>query len=235
MTEQQRGLGEVFVALADSLKTGHDVVDTMDYLVEVSTEFTTAIEAGIVLADAQGQLHVIASTSERTSDVEEEQLGTREGPCWEAFRTGSLVEIRVITDTAERWPRFASAAKTRGFQAAHAVPLRLRSQNLGSLNLFSEQPGPLSDVDAALVQALADVATIGIIQQQRIQEGLDLSAQLQTALESRVVIEQAKGVISQRNGVPIDSAFHMLRGYARRTGSRLHDVAAQVTSNQLIL
>lgn len=235
MTENKRSLGEVFVALADSLQQGHDVVDTMDYLVEVSTEFTSAIEAGIVLSDGSGVLHVVASTSERTTDVEEEQLGTTEGPCWEAFRAGHLVEIPNIADTSGRWPRFAAAAESRGFRAAHAVPLRLRDENLGSLNLFSNQPGALSNADAALAQALADVATIGIIQQQTIQRGVTLSEQLQRALDSRVVIEQAKGFIAQRNGLPIDGAFAVLRGYARRTNTRLHDVAVQVTMNQLQL
>lgn len=235
MSANTHNLGEVFVALADSLKQGHDIVDTMDYLVEVSTEFTSAIEAGIVLADGSGILHVVASTSERTTDVEEEQLGTTEGPCWEAFRQGHLVEIPDISNTSGDWPRFAAASKSRGFHAAHAVPLRLRDQNLGSLNLFSDQPGALSDADAALAQALADVATIGIIQQQTIAQGVTLSQQLQSALESRIVIEQAKGFIAQRNGLPLDGAFAVLRGYARRTNSRLHDVATQVTSNQLQL
>ena len=235
MTQNTHNLGEVFVALADSLKQGHDIVDTMDYLVEVSTEFTSAIEAGIVLADGSGVLHVVASTSERTTDVEEEQLGTTEGPCWEAFRQGHLVEIPDISNTSDHWPRFAAASESRGFHAAHAVPLRLRDQNLGSLNLFSEQPGALSDADAALAQALADVATIGIIQQQTITHGVTLSGQLESALESRIVIEQAKGFIAQRHGLPIDGAFAVLRGYARRSHMRLHDVAMQVTSHQLQL
>jgi transcriptional regulator with GAF, ATPase, and Fis domain len=231
----ERGLGEVFVALADSLREEHDVIDTMDYLVEASTKFTSASEAGIVLADTKGTLHVVASTSERAADVEEEQLGAHEGPCWEAFRTGVLVEVPAIPATADRWPRFAHATQTRGFEAAHAIPLRLRNQTLGSLNLFSTRIGRLTDADASLAQAFADVATIGIIQLSTIQEGADLNKQLQSALATRIIIEQAKGIISTQHDVPIDTAFAVLRTYARRTGTHLHDVATQVTTNHLHL
>lgn len=195
MSATEQGLSQVFVVLADSLKAGHDVVDTMDVLVEASTTFTSAVEGGIVLADPNGVLHIVASTSERTSDVEEAQLGSTEGPCWEAFRSGDALEIVDIATTRDQWPHFAASAGERGFKAAHAVPLRLRTQILGSMNLFSDQVGPLSDADAALVQALADVATIEIVQQQSIQNSLDLAEQLQHALESRIVIEQAKGFL----------------------------------------
>jgi len=235
MSNDSADLGRVFVALADSLKSGHDVVDTMDYLVDVATTYTSATEAGIVLADAGGVLHVVASTSERAADIEEEQLGTHQGPCWDTFRTGVLIEVPNIPDTRERWPRFAAVAESRSFRAAHAVPLRLRNQMLGSLNLFSPNPGPFTDTDAALAQALADVATIGIIQQNTIQHSHTLAEQLQSALDTRIVIEQAKGFLAQRHDVPIDTAFSVLRTHARRTGKRLHDVATQVINNELPL
>lgn len=235
MADSTADLGRVFVALADSLKTGHDVVDTMDYLVETATTYTSATEAGIVLADTSGILHVVASTSERLADIEEEQLGTHQGPCWDTFRTGVLVEVPNISDTEGRWPAFAAAAEARGFQAAHAVPLRLRNQLLGSLNLFSPTQGPFTDTDAALAQALADVATIGVIQQNTIQHSHTIAEQLQSALDTRIVIEQAKGFLAERHDLPIDTAFTVLRTYARRTGKRLHDVATQVINNELPL
>ena len=233
MTSTERDLGEVFVILADSLKADHDIIDTMDLLVEAATTFTSAIEAGIVLADPDGNLHIVASTSERTSDVEEEQLGTREGPCLDAFHSGDAVDVSDISATAEKWPHFVESSARSGFKAAHAVPLRLRTQILGSMNLFSTNVGALSDADAALVQALTDVATIGIIHQRADREHADVNQQLQHALESRIIIEQAKGFLAERHQLPIDGAFQLLRQHARSNHARLRDIALQVTTRQL--
>lgn len=149
MTDSQPRLGDVFVTLSDSLREGYDVVDTMDALVEAATSFTSPTEAGIVLGDRNGGLHVVASTSERTTQIEEEQLGIDEGSCWVAFRSGEVCEVADIAASTGRWPRFAKAARQRGFRAVHAVPLRLRDQVLGSLNLFSEDAVSLSDADVA--------------------------------------------------------------------------------------
>jgi GAF domain-containing protein len=225
-------LGDVFVFLSDSLDAGHDIVDTMNVLVDASTRFTTATQAGIVLAGPDGALHVVASTSERTSEVEERQLGTREGPCIEAFLTGRAVEIADVSATAGTWPDFAAAATACGFRSVHTVPLRLRTRTLGSLNLFSPDIGPLGDTDAALVQALADVATIGLIHHRSDQEHVTLNHQLQRALDSRIVIEQAKGVLAERHGIPVDKAFALLRHTARGRGARLHDVAQEVMTGK---
>lgn len=226
-------LGDVFVLLADSLRPEYDVVDTMDILVQASTRFTTASEAGIVLADADKNLHVMGSSSERSSDVEEAQIGTNEGPCLESFSSGDVVEITDLTQHRSRWPRFTSIAEQRGFRADHAFPLRLRGETFGVLNLFSEQPGPLSNRDAALVQAMADVATISIVQNQTIQHHIAVSEQLQYALDSRVLIEQAKGVIAHQHGVPIDEAFTLLRQHARTNGAKLRSIAQQIVDQQL--
>ncbi|MDF2444752.1 MAG: hypothetical protein JWR01_2955 [Subtercola sp.] len=234
-SERDGQLGEVFVMLADSLRPEHDVIDTMDILVQASTSFTSAVETGIVLADAHGVLHVVASSSERASEVEEVQLGQSEGPCLQSFQTGETVEIADITAEQTRWPTFAGVAEARGFLADHAVPLRLRGQTLGVMNLFSSERGPLSNRDAALVQAMADVATISIVQKQTVQHHVQVSEQLQYALDSRVLIEQAKGVISDQHGVPIDQAFVLLRSFARSNQARLHDVADRIVNRQLLI
>jgi transcriptional regulator with GAF, ATPase, and Fis domain len=232
-SDRELQLADIFVVLADSLKPGHDVIDTMDILVRACTTFTAATEAGIVLADGEGTLHVIASTSERAIDVENAQLGTDAGPCFEAFTSGAPVEIIDIANESERWPRFAAIALDRGFRAAHAVPLRLRTEVIGSINLFSEKPEALDDRETALVQAMAEVATISIVQQKAAEKNIALNDQLQNALHSRIVIEQAKGVVAQQLGIPVDEAFARIRSYARKHSAQLRVIAEQVVNHQL--
>lgn len=234
-SDQQQVLADVFVALADSLREGHDIVDTMDVLVQATTTFTAASEAGIVLADSKGILHVVASTSERATDVEEEQLGANEGPCFESFTGGETVDIDDIAAVRDRWPRFAETALSRGFKAAHAVPLTLRHQTLGSLNILSDVPGPFGNRDAALVQALSSAATISIVQFQTAKKQNALTEQLQHALDSRVLIEQAKGVISQHRNISMNEAFAMLRSYARARNQNLRDVSDLIVNRRLQL
>ena len=225
----------VFVLLADSLRPEFDVIDTMDVLVDACTRFTSAVEAGILLADGKGLLHVVASTSERTSVVEEVQLGAGEGPCWETARTGVPSDIPDLTVLGQRWPRFRKAAADSGFRASHTFTLSLRNASIGALNLFSDRVGTLTNTEAALVQALAQVATIAVLQQQSLQQQAALSTQLQRALDSRVLIEQAKGVLAQQHHIPMDQAFRMMRTQARSNNTRLHDVAEDVVALRLTL
>lgn len=228
-SDREARLADVFVALADALRPEHDVIDTMDTLVDAATRFTAAVDAGIVLADGEGALHVMASTSERAAEIEEEQLGAHEGPCLEAFHSGAVVELADLQQS-ERWPDFTRTALDRGFRAVHATPLRHRDRTLGAINVFATEPGPFSDNDVAVLQALADVATLGIVFSETLREQNDLTAQLQHALDSRVVIEQAKGVLAERQNISIDHAFTLLRSHARRTGARLRDVANGVVA-----
>jgi GAF domain-containing protein len=226
-------LSTVFARLADSLDPRHDVIDTMDLLVHSAVNFTSAIECGIVLADGEGVLHVVASTSERTSDVEEAELGTQQGPCLDSYRSGQVVETPDVRAAHVRWPVFARVADQRGFRAGYAVPLTLRGQHLGAMNLFFDRTDAVTDRDAAVAQALAEFATIGIVQRRALQDHADRAAQLQHALDSRVVIEQAKGVLSFQRGISIDEAFRLLRHHARSTGSRIRDVAERVVYHRL--
>ena len=230
-----RNLGAVFVVLADSLNSAHGIVDTMHTLIDAATGFTAAVDAGIVLVDRTGELHVVASTSERAADVEEEQLGTRTGPCFEAFRTGERVEVPDLHEAAERWPDFVAVARAREFRSALALPLRLRDATLGSMNVFSDRVGVFDDADVALLQALADVATIGIVQQQTLHQQTELALQLEHALTSRIVIEQAKGFLAQAHGIPIDDAFGLLRDFARRNRARLADIAEAVIHHRITI
>jgi GAF domain-containing protein len=238
MTDRDSGwsgeeLSAVFAQLADSLDPRHDVIDTMDLLVQSAVNFTSAVECGIVLADGDGVLHVVASTSERTSDVEEAELGTDQGPCLDSYRSGLVVETPDVSASHGRWPIFARVAEQRGFRAGYAVPLTLRGQHLGAMNLFFDRTDAVTDRDAAVAQALAEFATIGIVQRRALQYHADRAAQLQHALDSRIVIEQAKGVLAFQRSVSIDEAFKLLRQYARNTNARIRDVAERIVYQRL--
>jgi GAF domain-containing protein len=161
------------------------------------------------------------------------EVQAEEGPCLDCFRTGNPV-IDVALDTAnERWPRFAVEAHAAGFGAVHALPMRLRGTVIGALNLFHERPGRLSEADVHAGQALADVATIAILQHRAALQAQQINVQLTNALNSRVIIEQAKGVLSERQGVDLEAAFRTLRQHARNHNLRLADVAASVILGSL--
>jgi GAF domain-containing protein len=228
-------LSEVFARLADALDPRYDVIDTTDLVVEATTRFTGAVEAGLVLADPTGKLHVMGSTSERASDVEEVEVGTDEGPCRDSFHAGLVIETPDIQASVERWPSFVPVATRRGFRSGYAVPLMIRGHSIGALNLFFDRVNAVTDQDAAVAQALADFATIGIVQHRALREQAGRAAQLQHALDSRVVVEQAKGALAYQRNVSIDEAFTLLRNHARRSGARLHDVSEQIINRHLTL
>jgi GAF domain-containing protein len=192
--------------------------------------------AGLMLADPCEQLRPVAASSEDAQTMELLQLQSDEGPCLEAYRSGAQVRVPDLSRVADRWPRFVAAVTGSGaFASVHAIPLRLRGQAIGALNLFHREPGALPDADLALGQALADVATIGILQERAIRRGEVVSEQLQTALHSRVLIEQAKGVLAQHLGVGMDAAFDLLRRYCRGSNLRMAEVARRCVDRQLDL
>lgn len=156
------------------------------------------------------------------------QLSAGDGPCVDAYRTGDVVTAGEIEDIAARWPSFASAARDSGYQSVHAVPMRLRKETIGSLNLFSDTPGELNPRDVPLAKTIADVATIGLVQERAIREAAHTRDQLQHALTARILIEQAKGVIAHGRGVDMESAWVLLRQRARSRQARVTDVARAV-------
>jgi hypothetical protein len=223
-----------FVGLADTLVDDYDVIDVLDRLAGYSVQLLAAESAGILLADAHATLRVVASTNEQTDWMELLQLQADEGPCVECFRAGVAVNVDDLAAAATRWPRFVAALQERGaYGSVHALPLRLRGQAIGTLNLFRAAPGPLPAADLALAQALADIATIGILQERAIRRGEVMSEQLQAALNSRVTIEQAKGVLAQRGNLTMHAAFDRLRHYARGHNLRLTEVARQIIETDL--
>jgi GAF domain-containing protein len=232
--DREQQVSRAFVVLADTLVDDYDVIDLLDRLVAHSVELLAADAAGIMLGDSRHELRVVAASSEDATTMELLALQSDEGPCLQCYRTVAQVRIPDIADQQSTWPTFTAAVQRAGaFRSVHAVPLRLRGQAVGALNLFHREPGPLPEADLALGQALADVATIGILQERAIRRGEVLNEQLQTALNSRVVIEQAKGVVAQQTELPMDEAFGLLRDHARRSNMRLTDVAHQIVTREL--
>ncbi len=227
-------LSRAFVGLADTMVDDYDIIDLLDRLVTYSVELLAAEAAGIMLADSQRNLRVVACSHEDVELMELLQLQADEGPCVECFRTRALVRVPDLADAAGRWPEFVAAVADRGaYRSVHALPLRLRGEAIGALNLFHRQPGALPDADLAVGQALADVATIGILQERAIRRSDVLTKQLQAALNSRVIIEQAKGVLAQHGNLTMDAAFDRLRRYARTHNALLSEVARQVVETDL--
>ena len=221
-------LARAFSGLADTLVEDYDVIELAQQLIDSSMVLLPIAAAGILIGDLQGDLHVLASSSEQTRLLELLQVQAGVGPCLLAYQTGKQVLVDDLEDEPQRWPAFAERAAKYKFRSVTALPLRLRNEHVGALNLFRQVPGGLTAAEVAVGQALADVATIGILHQRVVTRAEFISQQLQTALNTRVVIEQAKGVIAERGGVDMDQAFSLLRSYARRTNQRLAEVARAV-------
>ncbi|MER5948877.1 GAF and ANTAR domain-containing protein [Streptomyces sp. NPDC001904] len=229
MAREQR-LAEVFVEIADSLIDDFDVLDLLQRLTTRCVELLDVSAAGILLADAHGELQVIAASDEHTRLLEVFGRQHDQGPCTECFRTGrARVNIDLLRHEATAaWPRFAPRARETGFVTTHAIPLRLRDRVVGALNLFQTVAHRLSGDDAVLAQALADIATITILQQRTLERSHVENAQLNGALTSRILVEQAKGVLAERWNTSVDDAFVALRGYARTHHLRLTDFARSI-------
>ena len=221
-------LVRAFVQLADTLVREFDLVEFLHLLTQRSTELLDVADAGLLLADTSGTLKVMASSSEETWALEVYQLQQHDGPCLDCYRTGERVVAPDLESERDRWPGFVPLALEAGFAAVHALPLRLRDDRVGALGLFGTSPGRLGEPDLEAGQAMADVATIGILQYRSIREANIGMDQLQFALNSRVVIEQAKGVIAERRQVDMDQSFALLRGTARTHNRRLSELARAV-------
>ncbi|MDX3568576.1 GAF and ANTAR domain-containing protein [Streptomyces bobili] len=221
----QQLLAKTFVELADNLVADFDLIDFLRLLTDRCVGMLDASAAGVLLADRDGKLRVMAASDERVRLLELFQLQNDEGPCLECFRTGTPVAVPDLTREVDRWPHFVTAAHRSGFGAVQALPMRLRDEVVGALNLFHATPGPFDPAGTLIAQALADVATISLLQQRTVHRSTVLNEQLQTALNSRVLIEQAKGKLAERQGIDMEQAFTTLRGYARAHNRRLSDLA----------
>lgn len=227
-------LSRAFVGLADTLVDDYDIIDLLDRLVGYSVELLTADAAGILLVDSQHALQVVASSHEDANVMELLQLQSDQGPCMECFSTGEAVSVPDLADVGGRWPVFVAAVEERAvYRSVHALPLRLRGETIGTMNLFHGQSGILPAADLVLGQALADVATIGILSERAIRSREVVAEQLQTALNHRMIIEQAKGVLAHQGNLTMAAAFDRLRRYARNHNARLSEVARKVVETDL--
>jgi len=224
-------LSEVFVEVADTLVEDFDLIEFLQRVTSHTSDLFDARAAGLMLGDHRGHLQLMAASDERAEMVELFQVQAKEGPCQDCYRTGAPIVNADLRAATDKWPRFAPRAVEAGYQSVHAFPMRLRSQVIGALNLFGRDTGDMSASQARFVQALADVATIGLLQERAIRQSEAVTEQLQTALNSRIVIEQAKGVLAQIHGSTPDQAFERLRGYSRRHRQHLSDVAHAVVTN----
>jgi GAF domain-containing protein len=213
-----------FVELTDTMVADFDIIDFLHVLTSRSVELLDVSAAGLLLADPRGELRVVAASSEAARLLELFQLQNDQGPCLDCFRSGQPVAAADL-GADQRWPRFAEAAGQAGFSAVQALPMRLRDQIIGALNLFRAAPGGFDAESVHVGQALADVATISLLHDRSMRRTDTLNEQLQTALNSRVVIEQAKGKLAERLGIDVNQAFTLLRDQARNRNQRLSDLA----------
>ena len=221
-------LARTFVDLADTLVADFDVVELLTLLTDRCVEVLDVGAAGLMLVAPEGDLRVMASSSDTMRVLELFELQAQEGPCLDAYRTGRPVLNQDLSTANDRWPRFAAEALAAGFQSVQALPMRLRGAVIGALNLFHVDAGPMRQADVEAAQALADVATIGVLQHSAALEAQVLNDQLNHALNSRIVIEQAKGMVAERRNLDMEEAFSALRKYARNHNFRLADVARGV-------
>jgi hypothetical protein len=231
--DREGDLIATFVSLASTLARGYDVVDLLDTLTADCVRLLDVASAGLLLADGLGQLHVLAASSPDTRILELYQLQARQGPCIECFVTGAPVSVPDLHVEAARWPVFSDGALAAGFVSVHAVPMQLREQTLGTLGLFGTTVGSLNSSDLNLARAFADVSTAALVQQTAVDDRSAVVAQLQGALSSRIVIEQAKGILAQRGELDMNEAYAVLRRYARDNNLKFGDAARAVTTRAI--
>jgi transcriptional regulator with GAF, ATPase, and Fis domain len=232
VTREQR-IVETFVELADTMVEDFDVVEFLHRLAERCVELLDCAEAGLLLADAAGVLRVMASSSERSDALDLLQSQNEEGPCFECYRRGTPVFSEDLEAEAQRWPTFAPLALQVGFRSVQAIPMRVHRETVGALNLFRAGSGRLAEQDMPLGQGMADIAAIALLQERTVRQAHGVVGQLQGALNSRVIIEQAKGVLAERSHIGVDAAFARLRVYARAHYLHLCDVARDLIDGHL--
>jgi GAF domain-containing protein len=226
-------LARTLVELADTLVDHFDVVELLTLLTDRCVEVLGASAAGILLVSDEGELGVVASSSEAMRVLELFELQCQEGPCLDCFHSGEPIVNQDVRAVNGRWPTFSTECLRVGFQSVHALPMRLRGTMIGALNLFQAHQGPLSDDNVAAAQAFADVATIAILQHRSAAAAQVMIEELRHALNSRVVIEQAKGVLAERTSIDVESAFGLMRWYARNNSLLLVEVAQRVIRGEL--
>lgn len=227
MGNRERLVAATFVELADTLSQDYEISEFLELLVDRCGRALEVTTGGVMLESPDGPLRLAAALTQEMRDLEQAEIDHEEGPCHEAYRTGVPVGSDDLR-TETRWPNVMPHMERMGLLAVYAFPLRLRDDTIGALNLYRDQIGAFDEDDISLGQAFADVAAIGILQARKVTGAEERAAQLQHALDSRVLIEQAKGIVSAAADMPMDQAFELIRGHARRHGLNIHDVAQDV-------
>jgi hypothetical protein len=230
---REEWLADTFVELADTLVADFDVVEFLGLLVARCAMLLDGSEVGLAVANRQGRLRVLASSSERMRILELLEVQNEEGPCRDCYRSGDQILNQRVDAVESVWPQFVPMARDAGFQMLHAVPMKLRGHTIGAINIFDSRLRELSVHEANMTQAFADVATIGILQERGSKDQTILTTQLARALDTRVAIEQAKGVLAERLTINMDESFNLLRTHARGNNLRLTDVVLGVTSGEI--
>jgi hypothetical protein len=228
-------IASVFVELVEAFRSGRELVDALDLLARACTDHTAAVEAAVILRAGDDTYRAVASTTERTLDVEEAQLGIEGGPCIESIARGELLAVHDIRTVHDRWPAFTETALAAGLSGALALPLEVDGVAVGGVNVFLAEPGELSEPEVSLITSMVRVVGTGLSQRRENDARIALADQLAYALESRVVIEQAKGYLSYERSTTVTSAFSLLRSHARSHQLPLRDVAQGVVDRRLVL
>ena len=231
--DREARLGRAFVELSDTLVRDYDVADILHTLASRCVEIFPVAEAGILLKSPDNHLHTVALSTESAHTMDLHQLQKEEGPCWVAMETGERLSIPDLREESERWPEYVERALELELMSVDALPLRLREQSVGALNLFRTELGGSSSEDLSIMQAMADVATIGLLQARAVQNAEDLAGHLQIALDSRVAIEQAKGIVAENLNVGLSDAFDLLRQYSQNNNEKLTNLCQQVVDGSL--
>jgi GAF domain-containing protein len=231
--DRERDIAEAFVSLATTMAAGFDVLELLSELTADCARLLDIASAGLLLADRHGVLQVLAASSDETRLLEVFQLQREQGPCLDCFRSKSPVVVESLIKDADKWPQFAEVALNSGFRSVHAVPMRLRDKVLGTLGLFGTTVGALNEADLRLGQALADVASVALVQGRAAEDQATLNQQLQQALTSRIVLEQSKGLLAHLGDLDMNGAFAYLRRYSRDHNWRLSELAAALVSREL--
>ena len=233
--DREQAIITTFVRLADTLVDNFDVIDFLRLLTERCIDLIDVDEAAIMLASPSGPLQAVASSSERSHLLELFEIQNKDGPCLDAYRLGVAVWSEDLNLELDRWPTFTPEAMAVGFRSVYSLPLRLRSDVIGALNLLRIEAGALTERDAELASAMSEIATVGLIQERTIRQAQSMQSGLESALTSRVRIEQAKGILSERSNITVDEAFVLLRNHARHERIGLSQVAADVVARTLDL
>jgi len=232
-TSREDKINDAFVAMTDALMKDYDIVELLSTLLNLCTDILPVDAGGILLVDAAGDLELVASTSEEAAVVETIIIAAGAGPCIDCFSSGAPVIVSDIDATDAEWPRFRTTALEQGFRSAYALPMRLRDEVIGVMNLLGSTPGELSEKDRNIAQALADIAVLGILHERNFREPDAISEQLHLALDTRILIEQAKGVLAYGEHLSMSESFTALRGYARAQGVTLRTAADRTVRRQV--